>query len=98
MRVVRSTGGGIPRGYPNHFVNFCEVNDRNDKEMIEKIVTVRPQSTPMALDPLNRQSIGHFLNLTCDIELIDMRQGFRNYSDMRHGHFLNSTCDIGINN
>ena len=40
---------------------------------------------------------GHFLKSTCDIELIDMRQGFQNYSEMRQGYFLYSACDMGIN-
>ena len=35
-----------------------------------------------------------FLDSTCDIELSDMRQGGKNYSDMGHGLFLNLTCDI----
>ena len=52
----------------------------------------------MALDPLTPTGRNSdFLNSTCDIELIDMQQGFQNYSDMRQDYFLNSTCDIGIN-
>ena len=40
---------------------------------------------------------GHFLNSTCDMEPIDMWQGFHTYIDMRQGYFLNLTCDMAIN-
>ena len=40
---------------------------------------------------------GYFLNSTCDMKPIDMRQGFKEYSDMRQAYFLNSTCDMAIN-
>ena len=36
----------------------------------------------------------HFLNLTCDARLSDMRYGGKQDSDTRHGYFLNSTCDM----
>ena len=39
----------------------------------------------------------HFLNSTCDIELIDMRQGSPKYSDIREGYSLNVACNMGIN-
>ena len=41
--------------------------------------------------------LGHFLNSTCDIELIDMRQGHFLKLTWRQGHFLNLTCNMGIN-
>ena len=37
---------------------------------------------------------GHYLNLTCDIVLNNMRQGLKIFRDMRHRLFLNLTCGI----
>ena len=37
------------------------------------------------------------LPVISDHSLIDMRQGFKKYSDMRQGHFLNLTCDMSLN-
>ena len=53
----------------------------------------------MALDPYNRQSdMDFFLDSTCDVGLIDMRQGITLINrDIGHGLFFNSTCDIGEN-
>ena len=52
--------------------------------------TAGDRDSPRPLNSTGRQ--GYFLNSTCDIEVIDMRHGFKKCSDMGHGYFLNSTC------
>ena len=49
---------------------------------------------PLALKIVRATSQFHSI---WDIELIDMRHGFQNDSDMGQGYFLDSTCDMGIN-
>ena len=54
-------------------------------------------SIQSCMSPLTRKfDMAFFLNSTCDIELIDMRQGFQRESAMRQGNFLNLTCDMSI--